>query len=101
MSEINSTILDNKLSELKQEATNYYNNFVEKQTNSIDCTDDHYIVDYLDHSLGVFCESLIVSLNKDAIIVEDRQLGKQVDIDFSQLSIADQITILEIYEQNI
>lgn len=101
MNEINSTILDNKLSELKQEATNYYNNFVEKQTNSIDCTDDCYVVDYLDYSLGVFCEALIVTLNKDSIIVEDRQLGKQIDIDFSQLSIDDQIVILEIYEQNI
>lgn len=101
MSEINSTILDNKLSELKQEATNYYNSFVEKQTNSINCTDDYYIVDYLDYSSGIFCESLVVSLNKDGIIVEDRQLGKQIDIDFGQLSIADQIVILEIYEQNI
>lgn len=101
MNEINSTILDNKLSELKQEATNYYNNFVEKQTNSIDCTDDLYVIDYLDHSLGIFCEALVVALHKDGIIVEDRQLGEQVNIDFSQLSIADQIVILEIYEQNL
>ena len=65
-----------------------------------DIEDEFICIDYLDESLGIFCEAQILFLKKDGITVLDRQLGEQVEIEFDQLSIHDQIIVLEIYEEN-
>ena len=85
---------------LIEDCDEYYESFVSKQTEDIVIEEDeYYYVDYLG-SKGTYNEATLVRLCKDYIVVNDRDLGEEREVYFSDVTISDKLQILEIYEEN-
>ena len=98
---MNTDQLNRQLLELVDDMQEYYENFTSQQEQPIILDEnDIYFIDYLGNSSGMYNEAELKKLNKENIVVFDRELGKTVEIDFSQVNLTDKITILEIYEEN-
>lgn len=99
---MDSEILYQEYKQLEERTIELYKKYTEKQKKPIkfDREDEcDFLVDYLDHSAGIYYEASLVSLKKDRIVIFDRELGQKVHIDFTDLMILDKIQILEIYER--
>ena len=93
--------LNRQLNNLTDDIKEYYDNFISQQEQSIILDEnDIYFIDYLGNSTGIYNEAQLKELNKENIVVFDRELGEDVEIDFLQVNLTDRITILEIYEEN-
>lgn len=93
--------LNRQLNELNDDIEEYYNNFISQQEHPIIIDEnDIYFIDYLGSSSGIYNEAELKELNKENIVVFDRELGEDIEIDFLQVNLTDRITILEIYEEN-
>ena len=85
---------------LIEDCDEYYGEFTPQQKEDIVVEEDeYYYVDYLG-SKGTYNEATLVRLCKDYIVVNDRDLGEEREVYFSDVTISDKLQILEIYEEN-
>lgn len=92
--------LSNQYFELIDDCHEYYRKFTSQQKEDIVVEEDeYYYVDYLG-SKGTYNEATLVRLCKDYIVVNDRDLGEEREVYFSDVTTSDKLQILEIYEEN-
>lgn len=87
---------------LVSDCEEYYNNFTSQQEEDIilDPEEQEVYLDYLHPEKGVYIDVKVLKLKKSSLLVVDMTNNKSKHILFSDLTLQDQIEILEIYEQN-
>jgi hypothetical protein len=88
---------------LLEDCKEYYNNFTSQQGDE-DMTvgeEAKFYIDFMHKARQIYHKAKVLKIKPGSILVEDFIMDETVEIDFTQLAVEDQLTILEIYEQVI
>ena len=97
-----STSLNQQFNDLQDNILSLYVKYKDSYDNHpIDLREENEIADYLEQSLGKYFEVNILEIRESNILINDPNLGEDVEIKFSDLEIFGKFRILEIYEDTI
>jgi len=98
---MNTEQLSRQFFNLKEDCKEYYDNLTSQQEEDIiKSYDDHTFVDYIDPKEGIYLKGEILKLKKNSIMIFDFKFKRAIHIKFEYLTLQDQLTVLELYEQN-